>query len=174
MNSPTDDSPNLLGALTLFVSGRMRAVVTDTAGAAGSLAEAVIVVKDQPGTTAEWLGQVLAISQPGTAHLVRRLVALGWVERRAGSDARSRALHLTPAGAAAARKILAARQRALTELLEPLSATQRRQLAAIARAVLRPAAHDEKRLASLCRLCDRTRCAQCPVHAGYLDSRTGR
>jgi DNA-binding MarR family transcriptional regulator len=169
MNLPASDGPNLLGALALLVGSRMREAVTGTAGAGGALAEAVIVIKDQPGVTAEWLGQVLGISQPGTAHLVRRLLSMGWVQRRSGADARSRALHLTSDGSAAAGEILAARHRVLTDLLEPLSAGQRAQLVAIAHAILRPEAHDAGRLASLCRLCDRTRCADCPVHAGYLD-----
>ncbi|MEV4755897.1 MarR family winged helix-turn-helix transcriptional regulator [Micromonospora sp. NPDC049559] len=171
MNLPADDAANLLGALALAVGERMRAAVTGPAGHGGTLAEAVVVLKDQPGVTAEWLGRVLEISQPGTAHLVRRLLALGWVERRAGADARSRALHLTPDGTAAAARILAARQRALAELLEPLDAEQRDRLAEITRAVLRPRARDERSLARLCRLCDRSRCARCPVHAGYLDHR---
>jgi DNA-binding MarR family transcriptional regulator len=168
MNSPVDDGPNLLGALALLVAGRMRQAVTGPAGAGGALAEAMIVIKDQPGRTAEWLGQVLGVSQPGTAHLVRRLLGMGWVQRRPGADARSRALHLTPAGLAAAAEILAARQRVLADLLEPLSAGRREQLVAIAHAILRPQARDAGSLAGLCRLCDRTRCADCPVHAGYI------
>jgi DNA-binding MarR family transcriptional regulator len=173
MNLPVDDGPNLLGALALLVSGRIRDAVTGSAGAGGALAEAAVVIKDQPGVTAEWLGRVLGISQPGTAHLVRRLVALGWVERRPGTDGRSRALHLTPAGTVAAEEILAARHRALASLLEPLSAEQRRHLSTIAHAILWPEARDDKCLASLCRLCDRTRCAECPVYAGYLEHTGG-
>ena len=170
MNLPGNDAANLLGALVLFVGGHMREAVTDPAGAGGALADAVIVIKDQPGTTAEWLGSVLRLSQPGTAHMVRRLAALGWVERRPGADARSRALHLTPDGQAAAARILDARQRALGELIAPLAAEQRANLVDIAAAILRPAARDEQCLAALCRLCDRSRCAECPVHAGYLDN----
>jgi DNA-binding MarR family transcriptional regulator len=149
----------------------MRQAVADRAGAGGALAEAVIVIKDQPGATAEWLGRVLGLSQPGTAHMVNRLVTQGWVERRAGADARSRALHLTRAGRRAATRILDARRRALTDMTAALTAEQRAQLAGIAAAVLRPAARDEQCLAALCRLCDRSRCAECPVYAGYLDHR---
>jgi len=170
MSLPDDDGPNLLGALALHIDTLMRAAVTSPAGAGGALAEAIVVIKDQPGATAEWLAQVLGLSQPGSAHLVRRLVQAGWVERRPGADARSRALHLTTAGRAAARRILAARREALAEAISPLTPAQRDQLAGIARAILRPEAHDGQCLARLCRLCDRTRCATCPVHAGYLDA----
>jgi DNA-binding MarR family transcriptional regulator len=171
MSLPENDGPNLLGALALHVDTLMRAAVTGPAGAGGALAEAIVVVKDQPGVTAEWLAQVLGLSQPGSAHVVRRLVQAGWIERRSGADARSRALHLTPAGEAAAAQILAARGRALEEAMAPLTAEQRDQLAAIARAILRPQAHDDRCLARLCRLCDRTQCTVCPVHAGYLEAK---
>jgi DNA-binding MarR family transcriptional regulator len=173
MDLPADGAANVLGALALFVGERMRHAIRAPAGAGGALADAVIVIKDQPGTTAEWLGRVLQLSQPGTAHMVRRLVTLGWVERRPGADARTRALHLTPPGRRVAVRILTARRRALADLVAPLRAEQRAQLAGIAAAVLRPAAHDERCLASLCRLCDRSRCAECPVYAGYLDHRSG-
>lgn len=59
MNLPEDGSPNLLGALALLVGSRMRASASASVGAGGALAEALIVLKDQPGVTAEWLGQVL-------------------------------------------------------------------------------------------------------------------
>lgn len=169
MNLPEDGSPNLLGALALHVGSRMRSSVSASVGAGGALAEALVVLKDQPGVTAEWLGQVLGLTQPGVAHLVRRLREQGWVERRPGTDARSRALHLTTEGTAAAARALRVRQEVLTALLAPLSAEQRAQLADIARALLRDEVADAGSLAHLCRLCDRARCPQCPVHAGFQE-----
>ncbi|MEV4544645.1 MarR family winged helix-turn-helix transcriptional regulator [Micromonospora echinaurantiaca] len=167
MNLPGDAAANLLGALALAVNSRMRAAVVDAAGAGGALAEAVVVIQDQPGVTAEWLGGVLGLTQPGAAHLVRRLVEQGWVQRRPGADARSRALHLTPAGRRAAGEILRARQRTLTDLVARLSDPQRRQLTEIAGGLLRCAPGDRQELARLCRLCDRSRCPACPVHDSY-------
>ncbi|MDO3704960.1 MarR family transcriptional regulator [Micromonospora sp. C28SCA-DRY-2] len=167
MNLPEDAAPNLLGALALAVNSRMRAAVVDAAGAGGALAEAVVVIKDQPGSTAEWLGQVLGLTQPGAAHLVRRLVDQGWVRRQPGADGRSRALHLTAAGRVAAERILRARQDALADLVGLLTAEQRHQLARIAGNLLRCEAGDRRELARLCRLCDRSRCPTCPVHDGY-------
>ncbi|MFF4879830.1 MarR family winged helix-turn-helix transcriptional regulator [Micromonospora sp. NPDC000668] len=169
MNLAEDGSANLLGALALLVGSRMRASVSSSVGAGGALAEALVVLKDQPGATAEWLGQVLGLSQPGAAHLVRRLREQGWVERRAGADARSRALHLTPEGARAADRVLQARDQALNALLAPLPAGQRHQLADIARALMHDEVTDARSLAHLCRLCDRTRCPQCPVDAGFRE-----
>ncbi|MDG4795524.1 MarR family transcriptional regulator [Micromonospora sp. WMMD1082] len=172
MNLPVEVGPNLLGALTVFVNGRLRAAVTDRAGAGGALADAVIVIKDQPGVTADWLGRVLELSQPGAAHLVRRLLHLGWVERRAGADARSRSLHLTSLGTNVAEEILQARHQVLADVVESLSTLQREHLVDIAKTLLRPQARDGEALARLCRLCDRSCCQECPVHAGYLDHQT--
>ncbi|MBQ0902319.1 MarR family winged helix-turn-helix transcriptional regulator [Micromonospora sp. U21] len=169
MNLPGESSANLLGALALLAGSRMRASVNASIGASGALAEALVVLKDQPGVTAEWLGQVLGLTQPGAAHLVRRLREQGWVERRAGADARSRALHLTPEGASAAARILRARAEALTALLAPLTAEQRSQLDDIARTLLHDEVTDARSLAHLCRLCDRARCPRCPVHAGLQE-----
>ncbi|MGC4798348.1 MULTISPECIES: MarR family winged helix-turn-helix transcriptional regulator [Micromonospora] len=169
MNLPEDGSPNLLGALALLVGSRMRASVSASVGAGGALAEALVVLKDQPGVTAEWLGQVLGLTQPGVAHLVRRLGEQGWVERRPGADARSRALHLTTEGTAVAVRTLRARQEVLDALLAPLTVEQRVQLADIARALLHDEVADAGSLAHLCRLCDRARCPQCPVHAGFQE-----
>lgn len=166
MYLPDGGATNLLGALALLVGSRMRAAVTGPAGAGGALAEALVVLKDQPGVTAEWLRQVLGLTQPGAAHLVRRLREQGWLERRPGPDARSRALHLTPAGVAAARDVLRAREEILADLLAPLDAEQREQLAGIARTLLRHEVTDRRSLAYLCRLCDRAHCPACPVHAG--------
>ncbi|MGK5671970.1 MarR family winged helix-turn-helix transcriptional regulator [Micromonospora sp. URMC 106] len=170
MNLPADDAPNLLGALALLVGSRVRAAVAGPAGSTGALAEALVVLKDQPGVPAEWLGQVLGLTQPGAAHLVRRLIEQGWLERRGGADARSRALHLTPDGTEAAEQVLRARQAVLTRMLEPLTDEQRGQLADIAGSLLRREVRDERSLARLCRLCDRSRCATCPVYAGYREA----
>jgi DNA-binding MarR family transcriptional regulator len=172
MYSLEDRAANLLGALSLLVDGEVREAVAAAASGGGVLAEAVIVVKDQPGVTIDWLGRVLRVSQPGAVHVVNRMVTMGWVDKRPGADARSRALYLTRAGKAAARAILRARHRALRELVGRLPARRREQLAAVAETLLRPLPDSEAELARLCRLCDRSCCGSCPVHQGLVD-RTG-
>jgi DNA-binding MarR family transcriptional regulator len=161
---------NLLGALSLHVGDRVRDAVSRQAESGGVLPDAVIVIKDEPGNTLERLRQVLEISQPGAVHLVRKLVDLGWVERRPGVDARSHALYLTPAGTAAAEEILRARRRALEALVEQLSDEQCEQLAGVASRLLAEPVRDWRSLAHVCRLCDRSCCDRCPAHEGYLRS----
>ncbi|HEY1570310.1 MAG TPA: hypothetical protein VGG05_03125 [Pseudonocardiaceae bacterium] len=165
MNDSDQAAANLLGALGLLVAGSVRSAVTETVGAGGALGEALIAIKDQPDRTADWLAQVLHVSQPGAAHLVHRLTDLDWVHR--ASHGRTRPLRLTAAGEQAAATALAARQAALDQLVDRLSTHQREQLAAIAGRLLEPEARDELLLAELCRLCDRASCSRCPVEAGW-------
>ena len=84
---------NLLGACALAVAGRLPASAADTALVAldGWLA----------GSTVDRLARVLALTHSGAVRLTDRLAGDGLVERRTGADARSRALYVTPAGAAA-------------------------------------------------------------------------
>jgi DNA-binding MarR family transcriptional regulator len=169
MNDSPDEAANLLGAAALLVAGAVRDAVTAAVGAGGALGEALIAIKDQPGRTAEWLGEVLHVSQPGTAHLVRRLTEQGWVVR--DSAGRRRPLRLTPEGERVAASALAARQAVLAGMVGRLSGEQRTQLVSIAGALLGPEARSEQLLAELCRLCDRENCPQCPVYAGWRDFR---
>ncbi|MFJ8820030.1 MarR family winged helix-turn-helix transcriptional regulator [Amycolatopsis thermoflava] len=165
MNEQERRSANLLGAMSLLVAGAVRDAVTEAVGAGGALGEALIAIKDQPGRTADWLAGVLHISQPGTAHLVRRLTEQGWITRE--SEGRRRPLRLTPEGERRAADALAARQAVLDRLVERLSGAQRAQLAGVAEALLGPEARSEQTLAELCRLCDRAVCQECPVHDGW-------
>jgi DNA-binding MarR family transcriptional regulator len=170
MNGHPDGAANVLGALALFVAGEVRETVTAAAGAGGALGEALIAVKDQPGCTADWLAGVLHVTQPGTAHLVRRLRENGLLTRTTGTDGRSLGLHLTAEGEAAAARLLAARDEVLDRLVADLPDEDRAHLRRIGERLLRPPARDATALARLCRLCDRSRCPGCPVHAGYLDA----
>ena len=164
MNDTRAESANLLGALALLAGGAVHEAVAGAVGAGGVLGEALVAIKDQPGCTADWLAQVLHISQPGSAHLVRRLTEQGWVDR--ADQGRARPLRLTGAGERAADAALAARAAVLERLVDRLSAEQRAQLVDIAGALLAPEARTDELLAELCRLCDRGACPRCPVHRG--------
>lgn len=168
MNYRSDGTANVLGALALHVAGVVRSSVTRETGGGGMLPDALIVIKDQPGRTVDWLGRVLEMSQPGAVHLVQRLAAAGWVERRRGADARSYALHLTPSGREAAERVLRVRRQALDELIGRLGPEQRQHLDEIAATLLAGTVGDEPELARVCRLCDRSCCDDCPAYAGYL------
>lgn len=164
MNDTGAEAANLLGAVALLAGGAAREAVAAAVGAGGVLGEALIAIKDQPDRTADWLAGVLHVSQPGVAHLVRKLTEQGWVRR--GDQGRTRPLRLTPAGEQVADAALAARAAVLERLVARLSPEQHAQLIDIAGALLAPEARTEQLLAELCRLCDRGACPRCPVHHG--------
>src|SRR3990170_4061696 len=126
MNDTSAKAANVLGALGLLVTGLTGDAVHDAVGGGGALGEALIVIKDQPGRTAEWLAGVLRISQPGTAHVVRKLIENGWVRRDTG-EGRRRPLHLTASGERVAARALAARRTVLQDVVGRLSEHQRDQ-----------------------------------------------
>lgn len=68
-------------------------------GVTPARATAVIYVALHEGCDQMALGRALGINRASTMKAVNELVALGAVERRAGRDRRSHALHLTPHGA---------------------------------------------------------------------------
>jgi DNA-binding MarR family transcriptional regulator len=170
MSSPRDRVANLLGALSLHVADEIRRAVTLASGSSGVLADSIVVIRDHPGVTADWLGRALGLSQPGTVHLVRRLHDDELVDKRPGRDARSYALHLTASGDEVADRILTARRDAVLPLVQQMTRDEQQQLATIAAAVLTHTAPDDLHLAHVCRLCDRPTCSRCPAHAGYLQA----
>jgi DNA-binding MarR family transcriptional regulator len=136
-----------------------RAVV----GQSGAAAAALVVIAAAPDRTIEQLRGPLGLSQPGATRLVERLVEAGWVERSGPGGRRGLRLRLTAAGRRVFDALLAARRRALTELLEPLSGGERAQLADVLESLLAARVHDRPDLERLCRLCERRSCRRCPV-----------
>src|SRR4051794_5638572 len=157
---------NLLGALGLLVSDRL-AAATEEAAALGAAGPAAIVsLPHHAGCRIDELRSVVGLTHSGAVRLVDRLEAAGLLERRAGPDARSLALHLTPEGDAAASRILAARERAIAELLEPLDDRERRALTRAAERILDGVTTGRTAAGRLCRLCDGDACGhpeRCPV-----------
>ncbi len=149
---------NLLGACALAVAGRLPA----------SAADAALVALDGwlGGTTVDGLARVLALTHSGAVRLTDRLEADGLVQRRPGADARSRAVHVTPAGAARARILRAERFAALEDVLGPLDAREREVLGGLMERLLAGITHAGEAPGRTCRLCDADVCGhpdRCPV-----------
>lgn len=160
---------NLLGAQALALADRL---TSGSAGSAGprlgaSERAALVTLLAHPGQTVGWLGQVLELTSSGVTRLVERLVTGGWLVRGAGLDGRSRRLELTPAGADAARAVLADREAALGRMTRVLSAPERERLEALLEKMVPELAVDRPSALRLCRLCDRAACGgadrACPV-----------
>lgn len=149
---------NLLGALALAIAGRQPTAAADIALVAldGWLA----------GTTVDGLAKVLALTHSGAVRLTDRLEAEGLVERRAGSDARSRSLHLSAKGARRAIELRAERFAALEDVLAPLGQADRAALTALVERLLSGITRGGAAPGRTCRLCDADVCGhpeRCPV-----------
>jgi DNA-binding MarR family transcriptional regulator len=160
---------NLLGAHALVVADRMREAVGMELSSAAVL---TALETFAGGASIDALRRVLGLSHSGGVRIVKRLEAEGLVAREPDpTDRRAVRLHLTGDGRREARRLLAARQAALTPLLAGLG---ERESAALERLLERLLAHatgsgeDANRI---CRLCDPGVCghpARCPVTQAIL------
>jgi DNA-binding MarR family transcriptional regulator len=155
---------NLLGAHALVVSDRMR----DAAGMELSSAAVLTALETfGGGSSIDALRRVLGLSHSGGVRIVKRLEAQALVVReRDPSDARAVRLQLSPAGRRAARRLLAARQAALTPLLDTLDEREAATLERLLERLLAGVTETREDARRICRLCDPDVCghpARCPV-----------
>ena len=149
---------NAFGALSLAVADRMNSAMAGVAGHGASGPAALVALDGAAGGgSIDGLRRLLGITHSGTVRLVDRLAGAGLVERRVGADARAVAIHLTPQGRRTARRVIAAREAALEQVLAPLSRTQRAQLGPLLGAMVSPLED-----ARICRTCNTSRCSECP------------
>jgi DNA-binding MarR family transcriptional regulator len=156
--SHTSREANLLGACSLAVAGRLPAAADEAALVAlgGWLG----------GTTVDGLARVLALTHSGAVRLTDRLARDGLVERRPGPDGRTRALHVTAAGAREAARLQSQRFAALEEVLAALDAGERDALTPLLERLLGAMTPDHAAAGRICRLCDPDVCGhpeRCPV-----------
>jgi MarR family transcriptional repressor of emrRAB len=161
-----DTTVNLLGALGVAVTDRIRDGV-DAAGEHGGQAGAALTtIGILPGLSIGRLADVLGLTHPGTVRLVERLVTEDLVEKTpSAEDGRTMALKLTPLGRQRRRDILNQRQRRLQTLLESLSATERKQFDGLLRKILGHMPVSRREAHAVCRYCDAGPCFRngCPV-----------
>jgi DNA-binding MarR family transcriptional regulator len=158
---------NLIGAFALALSDRIASAIDRQAGLGPNGAAALLLVHHGHVRRIDDLRAPLGLTQAGVARLADRLVAAGLVRRvaAAGGDRRAVALTLTGAGAARARALMRARERAIGELLAGLTEPQVAELGEVADHVLAAAARDHPAPGRLCRYCDEDGCdlSRCPV-----------
>jgi DNA-binding MarR family transcriptional regulator len=154
---------NLLAACSLAVADRVQAAAEGAAGH-GASAPAALVALDGPGAGAsiDVLRRGIGLTHSGAVRLVDRLAAAGLVERRVGADQRSVSLVLTPAGRRLARRVRSAREAEVETILAELRPDRRRLLTDILEQLLAGLAAGGAPRSSVCRLCDRQECTDCP------------
>jgi MarR family transcriptional regulator, negative regulator of the multidrug operon emrRAB len=163
-----EHSANLLGALSLAVSDRVRAAAERGAGQGGSAPGALVSLAGYlDGSPIDAVRGPLGLTHSATVRLVDRLVAAGLAQRRSGADRRSVAVELTADGRAAATDALRARAEALEHALAGLDPEERAQLARLHSKVLANLTDGRATAGNICRLCDAHACGheegRCPV-----------
>jgi len=161
--APMDRTTNLLGALALAITDRLKSGMKDTFDRSGETAAAIVVLGYAPGLSVEILRQVLDRSHPGTVRLIDRLEEDGLVERRAADDGRAVALHLTRKGSALRQKLMDRRLETLEGALEGLSSDERKMLGDLLAKVLTNLPENEMAKHNICRLCAVRVCRDCPI-----------
>jgi MarR family transcriptional regulator, negative regulator of the multidrug operon emrRAB len=159
---------NLLGAVALTVSDRIRAAAEAGAGQGGSAPAALISLATYlDGSAIDAVRGPLGLSHSATVRLVDRLVDAGLVRRSEGADRRSVGVELTPEGHRAATEAVRARRAALEEALTALDPGERAELARLHAKVLASLTEGRASAGRICRLCDAKSCGhkegRCPV-----------
>lgn len=154
---------NMLGALSVAVMDRIEEAAREVIDRGGETPAALVVIGYGQGITNDRLRRILGLSHSGAVRLVDRLVSDHLVERRPGRDGREIALHLTPQGAQARGELLASRISTIGSMLEVLSVSETDRLAALIHKLLAGQTTSEQDRFTICRLCDDSVCARCPL-----------
>lgn len=158
-----DRTTNLLGALALGLTDRIKSGMKPAFDRSGEAAAAIIVLGYAPGLSVEVLRQTLGRSHPGTVRLIDRLEKDGLVERRKAEDGRAVALHLTPSGTKLRQRLMANRLDTLEGALDGLSVSERQVFGDLLTRVLTNLPETEMEKHNICRLCSVSTCDDCPI-----------
>jgi DNA-binding MarR family transcriptional regulator len=142
------------------------AVAIGDSVAAGTRAAALVALDSHPGQSVTQLSRALGRSHSATVRLVGGLERDELIERQPGDDARSVALALTSAGAAAAGAVRLSRAATLDALVTALSGPEVARLEPLLERLLAASAADADSRWRTCRLCEESRCEndrRCPV-----------
>ena len=130
-----DHDLNVVGAMVVALGDRIRDATEDAAAMGGALPAALVSLHEWAGgRTIDTLAGGLRLSHSRTVRVVDRLEAAGLATReRDPADGRGVLVRLTPAGAAAAERVLEARAARRSRQRSPRSArAERAALAALA------------------------------------------
>lgn len=166
---------NLLGALALALVDKTATALEGALGAGGNAVPALLTIGTRPDRSVDQLARVLRLSHSTTVRIVDRLEDGGWVRRmRATDDSRSVLLRLTRAGRGAFRRLLAAREEALSHVTDVLTERERDVLRRLVSKMLASLPTTREDAFHICRLCEHAIChgEDCPVgHAVTVRSR---
>jgi MarR family transcriptional regulator, negative regulator of the multidrug operon emrRAB len=154
---------NLLGATALGLTDNILETAEKRVAHGGGTPAALCLIGHEPGQSIDFLSRVLGMSHPGAVRLVDRLEADGLIRRRPTKEGRTVALHLTVSGQKLRIKLLADRRTALEQAIRRLSRSEREQLVVLLEKMLVGIKRDALHAYTICRLCEGTVCAPCPM-----------
>jgi MarR family transcriptional repressor of emrRAB len=163
---------NVVAAWALALADVVRVATEHSCGMGGSGPAALVAIVADRGLSIGELQQVLSLTHPGTVRLVDRLVERGWVTREHGFG-RTVQLQPTVAGRSAERRLAAARETAVAEMLATLSERSVHVMADLVEPVLATTIDDDAAMRRLCRLCDRSVCRPCPAESNVDSTSPG-
>lgn len=132
---------------------------------------ALVLIESHPSHSVDWLYRRLGITQSGTVRLLDRLESAGLIRRDRRPGKRQVAVTITADGRGLLARGIAARARALEDLIAPLSPAEQDELTRLIDKTLTHQARSRDRADIACRLCDWNACADaCPVDASVTRS----
>jgi len=169
MNDSQNRLANMLGALAVGISDRIRLAAAEKTSMSGEAAAALIVIGHMVGLSIDQLGRILKLSHPGTVRVVDRLVAAGLAVRKpALTDRRVLALHLTSAGETERSAVLEGRRVAIFAVVDHVSPDDYPVLELLVKKMLTSLPCDATSAMSVCRFCNQQACPACPM--GHFDT----
>lgn len=161
---------NVISAWLALGADAAQAAVADGAELPERGLAALVLANSHPSCSVDWLYRRLGITQSGTVRLLDRLQSGGLITRTHPPGQREVEVMLTAAGRKALASGMAARARALQDLLEPLSQSEQEQLAGLISKALSHQERSRERADVVCRLCDWGACDRgCPVDASVTN-----
>jgi DNA-binding MarR family transcriptional regulator len=156
---------NLLGALSLELSGAQELAAQKAASLGTSACAALVTLGPYPGMTVGELAKILSLSHSVTVRLVDSLAEAELVARKPGKDRRYVRLRLTSQGAALRHKVLAARASVLSGALALLNRDERAEAGQLLSTLLSGLTQSREQADHICRFCDEDACParRCPV-----------
>ncbi len=149
---------NLLGAAALAISGAIDVTLSVGQGRSGAANAALAVMLQWPPRSIGDLARVLRRSHSATVRLIEELEGEKLVAKQPGADRRAVVATLTAEGRREARRMIAARAGVLDNLVDRLSADDRRDLTRLLEKVLPLLTPDRERCDHICRLCEVAAC----------------
>jgi DNA-binding MarR family transcriptional regulator len=164
---------NLLGAAVTALNDELAGATASAAEHGAAFPAALVSVHWAPGLSIEQLRRIVGLSHSGTVRLLDRLELEGTVERKAGRDGRSVAVHLTASGRKHVRTILDRRRSVMGDALDILAPAEQDQLRHLVEKLLAGLTRDREHSDHICRLCDQVACplATCPVECAVQGER---